>query len=234
MLLTGRSLSLKLYLDTANPAEWQASPGLPTLQGVTTNPSLIHKAGFPVNLATYLHLIQEAGRKRLPEIMLQLPRPDPEEAKDWLNALLPAAAEAKTRLIVKLPCRDDWSETLEAVQRYGVPLLLTGPSNPLQLLWARAQGAQYVAPYLGRIENSGRDALALARACVALQRDGTQLVAASIKTQELLTELLAMGAYAVTLNPDFVAGLARDPLTDAAIIQFDADTQASQSHPAPR
>ena len=213
--------------------QWTAPSGLPPLQGVTTNPTLVNRAGFPVTLATYRYLILEAGRRRLPEIMLQLPRPDPDEAQDWLNQLLSAAVQARTRLIIKLPCRADWSETIGVVQRYGVPILLTGPANPMQLLWARAQGAQYIAPYLGRIGASGRDALALARACVALQRDGLQLVAASIKAPEVLTELLAMGAFAVTLQPDFAANLARDPLTEDAILQFEADIQSSQGLSTP-
>jgi transaldolase/fructose-6-phosphate aldolase 1 len=53
------------------------------------------------------------------------------------------------------------------------------------------------------------------------------LLAASIKSAEVFSELLALGAHAVTVRPEFLAGLAQDPLTQAAIAQFEADRRAS-------
>ena len=93
---------------------------------------------------------------------------------------LPAAAQARVQLTIKLPCHPDWQSALAEVQALGVPTLLTGLSNPVQLLWARAQGASYVAPYVGRLQADGRDVWALIEACVAIQADGPQLLAASI------------------------------------------------------
>jgi transaldolase len=109
-----------------------------------------------------------------------------------------------------------------------VPTLLTGLSNPVQLLWARAQGANYVAPYVGRLQADGRDVWSLIEACVAVQADGLQLLAASIKSADVLSRLIACGAHAVTVRPEFAASLTTDPLTRAAMDQFDRDVQASQ------
>ena len=184
---------MKLYLDSADPRQWRLPPGSPPVQGVTTNPALIHQAGRPVTLDTCLALVREAGRQRLPELMLQLPRPNVVEAQDWLRELLPAAALARVGLTIKLPCHPDWEPVIRAVQDCGAPLLLTGLSNPMQLLWARSQGAQYVAPYLGRLRADGRDLWPLVEACVALQPEGLQLLAASIKTVDVFSRLIACG-----------------------------------------
>jgi transaldolase len=142
--------------------------------------------------------------------------------------LLPAAVQARVRLTIKLPCHPDWQPVLREVQAWGVPTLLTGLSNPVQLLWARAQGANHVAPYVGRLQADGRDVWSLIEACVAVQADGLQLLAASIKSADVLSRLIAAGAHAVTVRPEFAAALATDPLTLTAMAQFDRDVATSQ------
>ena len=222
---------MKFDLDSAEARHWALPAGCPPVQGVTTNPTLVMQAGLPVSLVGYLQLVAQAGELRLPELMLQLPRPDVAEAVQWLEVLLPAAVKARVRLTIKLPCHPDWQAVLREVQASGVPTLLTGLSNPVQLLWARAQGAHYVAPYVGRLQADGRDVWSLIEACVAMQADGLQLLAASIHSADVLTRLIACGAYAVTVRPEFAAGLVTDPLTLTAMAQFD---QAVNSSLAPR
>ena len=222
---------MKLYLDSADAQQWVLPAGCPPVQGVTTNPTLVMQAGLPVSLPGYLHLIRQAGEARLPELMLQLPRADVGEAAQWLEMLLPAAVQARLRLTIKLPCHPDWQPVLREVQAWGVPTLLTGLSNPIQLLWAQSQGANYVAPYVGRLQADGRDVWSLIEACVAVQAGGLQLLAASIKSADVLARLMALGAHAVTVRPEFAAGLATDPLTLAAMAQFERDTATSEKLP---
>ena len=203
------------------------------MQGVTTNPTLVMQAGLPVSLSAYLQLVTQAGEARMPELMLQLPRADVGEAAHWLEVLLPAAVQARVRLNIKLPCHPDWQPVLREVQAWGVPTLLTGLSNPVQLLWARSLQAAYVAPYVGRLAADGRDVWPLLQACVAMQTGGPALLAASVKSPELLSRLMACGAAAVTLPPASLTAWAPDALTDAAMAQFDRDTEASLALPAP-
>lgn len=165
----------------------------------------------------------------LPELMLQLPRADVSEAAQWVGTLLPAAEQAQVRLTFKLPCHPDWQAVLREVQAWGVPTLLTGLSNPMQLLWAQAQGASFVAPYVGRLQADGRDVWALVAACVAVQANGPQLLAASIKSADVLSRLMAAGAHAVTVRPELAIQLATDPMTLAAMAQFDRDVLTSQN-----
>lgn len=221
---------MKLYLDSADARQWTLPAGCPPVQGVTTNPTLVLQAGLPVSLAGYRRLVLAAGEHRLPELMLQLPHADAGEATDWLGQLLPLARQARVRLTIKLPCHPDWQNVLQEVQAWGVPTLLTGLSNPMQLLWGQQQGANWVAPYVGRLQADGRDVWSLIQACVSVQQQGPQLLAASIKSADVLSQLMALGAAAATLRPDFAASLATDPLTLAAMAQFDADVQSSQAH----
>lgn len=227
-MLPGQTgIALKLYLDTADTSQWQLPAGCPAVQGVTTNPTLIHAAGLPVSLATYLELVDRAGQQRMAELMLQLPSADPAEAERWLAKLLPAAVAARVQITIKLPCHPEWQSTLLRAQAQGVSTLLTGVSNPMQLLWARQCGATYIAPYIGRLQADGRDVWPFLQACVNLQDGGPRLLAASIKSGDVLSRLIGMGAYAATVRPEFAAGLATDVLTDGAIAQFNADIKAS-------
>jgi transaldolase len=225
---------MRIYLDTADPTLWALPEGCPALHGVTTNPTLVHRAGFPVTLETYLYLVDQAGVRRIPELMLQAPRPDPEEISAWLEKLLPAAAIGRTRLVVKVPCHPGWTAVIQRLREMDVPILLTGLSNPIQLLWARSVGADYVAPYLGRIEAKGQDPWPLIGACVRLQESGVKLVAASIRNTETLTRLLSLGSYSVTLQPGFIAERVLDAVTLEAIDQFNDDITRSLQHPSPR
>ena len=223
---------MKLYLDTADTRLWQVPAGCPPIQGVTTNPTLVQQAGLPVTLASYRDLVSRAGELRLPELMLQLPRADVAEAHDWIAELLPAAGQAQVRLTLKLPCHPDWAPVIREVRAWGLPVLLTGLANPLQLLWAQSQGAQFVAPYLGRLADNGRDVWTLVEACVTLQNEGLNLLAASIRGAEVFCRLIALGASAATVRPEFVVNLIHDPLTTAAMAEFEANVERSLLQPS--
>lgn len=221
--------ALKLYLDSAIASTWTLPASCPPVQGVTTNPTLVLKAGLPATLSTYSGLLQAVADAGLAELMLQLPRPDASEALHWLDVLQAQAAALRVTLTIKLPCHADWLPCIRAVQSRQQALLLTGLSNPVQLLWAAAHKAQYVAPYIGRLEADGRDVWPLMQACVAQQMSGPALLAASIKSPDVLARLIACGAAAATLPPASLIAWAGDALTDAAMAQFAQDVAASLS-----
>jgi transaldolase len=220
---------VKIYLDSAQVASWVLPAGCPPVCGVTTNPTLVFQAGLPVTLATYLHLLQAAADHGLAELMLQLPSPDAKQAAEWQSALQAKAAALKVALTIKLPCHTDWLPCINAMQAAKQPVLLTGLSNPVQLLWAQSLKAAYVAPYIGRLATDGRDVWALMEACVAVQANGPALLAASIKSPDVLAKLIACGAAAATLPPASLMAWVGDALTNSAMAQFERDIAASHA-----
>lgn len=220
---------MKIYLDSAQVASWALPAGCPPVCGVTTNPTLVFQAGLPVTLPTYLHLLQAAADHGLVELMLQLPSPDAKLAAEWQAALQAKAAALKVALTIKLPCHPDWLPCINAMQAADQPVLLTGLSNPVQLLWAQSLKAAYVAPYIGRLAADGRDVWALMEACVAVQANGPALLAASIKSPDVLAKLIACGAAAATLPPASLVAWAGDALTNSAMAQFERDIASSQT-----
>jgi transaldolase len=222
---------LKIYLDSAQIDAWTLPTGCPPVVGVTTNPTLVYQAGLPVRLASYERLIQAAADHGMAELMLQLPVPDVATALTWQGRLRTLAEHARLKLTIKLPCHPDWLPCIAAMGETHQAVLLTGLSNPVQLLWAQSLGVAYVAPYVGRLAADGRDVWALMEACVAIQANGPGLLAASIKSPEVLARLIACGAAAVTLPPRSLAEWSGDALTQAAIAQFERDSAASLKLP---
>jgi len=221
---------LKIYLDSAQPQSWTLPSGCPPVAGVTTNPSLVFQAGLAVTLPTFENLLRATADCGLPELMLQLPSPDVGQARQWQERLHTLAHQLGVVLTIKLPCHPDWLPCIRELQKARQAMLLTGLSNAVQLLWAQSLGAAYVAPYIGRLATDGRDVWALMEACVAVQRSkGPALLAASIKSPEVLARLIASGAAAATLPPASLIAWSKDALTLAAIAQFDRDTAASQA-----
>jgi len=220
---------VKIYLDSARAESWALPAGCPPVVGVTTNPTLIYQAGLPVTLASYERLMKAAADLGLAELMLQLPEPDVTLAQAWQERLHSLACDLRIKLTIKLPCHPDWLSCITAMGEAEQAVLLTGLSNPVQLLWAQSLGAAYVAPYIGRLAADGRDVWALMDACVAVQANGPALLAASIKSPEVLARLIACGAAAATLPPESLAAWSGDSLTQAAIAQFARDTASSQT-----
>lgn len=227
---------MDIYLDSADVSQWALPAGCPPVAGVTTNPSLVFQAGLTVTLDTYKALVDAAGAQGMGQLMLQLPSADVVQAQAWVGALQARCAEAGVALTIKLPCLAAWLPCIRAVQAMDQAVLLTGLSNAVQLLWAQSLGADYVAPYVGRLAadtvHGGRDVWALMHACVLAQntpgtQSGPKLLAASIKSPDVLSRLMALGAAAVTLPPASLVAWSQDAITDAAVAQFERDTAAS-------
>ena len=214
---------MKLFLDSAEIADWNKIYGVPSVQGVTTNPTLVRQAGKIVSLECYLNLLDNAQTRKIPELMLQLSVEDVAICLDWAHAL--SERSSTTRLTFKLPCHTTWQPSHKALKNAGFQTLLTVVSNPLQLLWARDEGANYVAPYLSRLEQEGRDIKLFIDAIVKVQNSGgPKMMAASVKTADVLSFLIGSGAYACTAKPAFYVSLIEDAVTLSAMKQFELDS----------
>lgn len=227
---------MDIYLDSADVSQWSLHAGCPPVVGVTTNPSLVFQAGLTVTLDTYKALVDAAGAQGMSQLMLQLPSADVAQAQAWVGALQARSAKAGVALTIKLPCLAAWLPCILSVQAMDQAVLLTGLSNPVQLLWAQSLGVDFVAPYVGRLAadtaQGGRDVWALMQACVVAQnapgtKSGPKLLAASVKSPDVLSRLMALGAGAVTLPPASLIAWSQDAITDAAVAQFERDIAAS-------
>lgn len=209
----------RLYIDSADPAEWAAVARSALVRRATCNPLLLRAAGREVNLDSARALWAEAESLGWEELHLQA---WPDEAGQWAPAAR-ALASISPKVVVKLPAVPAAMAAAAALKREGARVLITAVSNALHGLWACELGADFVAPYIGRLAEGGHDVHGLVAALVALQqRGGPQVLAASVRDLDTLAWLVARGVGAVTVRKSLLDLAVSDAATAAAVAQFDA------------
>lgn len=221
-------MTLQLLLDTADPAAWRTWLPSGLFRGVTTNPTLLRRAGQPCTPEGLEALARTAFSLGAQELHLQTWGPDVEAAT---ATGLQLAAIDRARVLVKVPLTRGGCETARRLIEAGVSVTFTACYEVHQVLIAAALGARYVAPYLGRISDGGRDGHA---ELIAMQRclDGlgssTRLLVASLRRPEDLARLAAAGMGTFTFGPDLAAALFASEATAGAAAQFETDAAAAQ------
>lgn len=213
---------LRLFLDTAERAEWQRWLPGGWFAGVTTNPTLLRRAGVPCELPALAALAHDAIVMGAGEIHLQAWG----EHADALLACGRSLAAIDHRVCVKLPLTA--AGLLAAHELIGdtVRVTFTACFHASQVLPAIALGADYVAPYLGRINDSGRDGFAEVermQRVVAAQGAPLRVLVASLRLPEDVARLAAAGLKTFTISPALAEALLHNAQTAAAVAQFEAD-----------
>ncbi|MET3393996.1 MULTISPECIES: transaldolase family protein [Variovorax] len=214
-----------LYLDSADMAELQACLPHPVVHGVTTNPTLLRRAGIGrAGVPGLLRRCIELGAR---QVQAQVYSQDADGMLEDAQALLSHFAPGQ--LVVKIPATRQGLAAGARLIAQGVPVTWTAVYAPEQAHFAAQLGAAYAAPYLGRLEDSGADGLGLIAQMQALvaQRpaSGTRLLVASIRSREAYLSLLKIGVGAITIPPRLFSELLDHPATLAAESGFLADAR---------
>ena len=216
-------MALCLLIDSADPKIWQELWPLGLFQGITTNPSLLKRAGVPCTLEALGALAKEALCLGSRELHLQAWGSTPEELLICSRALWALAPE---RVVVKLPLSEGGLLASSFLLQQGARVTLTACYSAPQVLAAAALDVTYVAPYLGRIHDEGRDGFAEVlrmQQCLVGLGSTTRLLVASLRSPEDLTRLAPSGIETFTLAPQLAQQLWSHPATEAAAVQFQTD-----------
>lgn len=203
----------RFYLDTADrgTAEPLLSTGL--FHGITTNPALLDDSG--VKVADFADFYGWAIGHGATEVFFQTWGSCVDELVERGHQL----RSFGTGVVVKSPATKDGTAALGRLAKTGCPTLLTAVFGAPQALLAAAAGARYVAPYLGRIDDAGRDGLEEAVSMAkALRHSGahTEVLAASVRAPMDLVRLAGHGVRCFTLSPPLVDKLFAGGLTEQA------------------
>ena len=220
-----------LYLDSADLAELRACLPHPLVHGVTTNPTLLRRAG--VGRAQLRGLLQACLDLGARQVQAQVFSADTAGMLADAEALLQGFAPGQ--LVVKIPATSAGFAAGAALAERGVPVTYTAVYAPEQAHFAALLGAAYAAPYLGRLNDAGVDGLALIGRMQALllqatggRADGgaTRLLPASVRSRADYLALLALGVGAITIPPRLWPELIDHAPTQEAERGFLADAAA--------
>src|SRR6266508_1580981 len=192
--------------------------------GVTTNPTLLRRAG--VRAAAVPTLVQQVVAAGAREIHLQVYAAD---VAGMLAEALQLIALDPARVVVKIPATPAGFCAAQRLVQGGARVTLTAVYTLRQALLAQSVGAAYIAIYIGRMRDAGLDAMALAGQMQALlnaQAAAVAILAASIREPD---ELVALGQAcigAATLPVAIIDRLLDSEATAQAAEVFGADARA--------
>ena len=212
-----------LYLDSAELSELRVCLPHPVVHGVTTNPTLLKRAGVGRDaLAALLQRAIELGAK---QVQAQVTAAQSDAMLEDAERLL--RPFERGQLVVKIPATRDGLRAGAQLSARGVPVTYTAVYAPEQAHFAAQLGAAYAAPYLGRLQDGGVDGLAMiAEMQSLLNGSATRLLVASVRTRDAYLALLRIRVGAITIPPRLFAELVDHDATLAAERGFLADAGA--------
>ena len=215
---------LRFPLDTAERSAWAEWLPLGCFYGVTTNPVLLQHARIPCVLPELSSLVRDALALGAGEVQVQT----------WgrTRALYfehgKALAALSPRVVVKVPTTVEGVAAASMLAREGVRLTMTAVYTASQALVALALGADYAAPYLGRMNDAGRDGFGEIASMARTARDQgavTRILVASLRHTGDVVRLAADGLDTFTFSPSLAAGLFTDETTAETVEAFEMAAQ---------
>jgi transaldolase len=208
---------MKFFIDTADVKEIAELNATGLLDGVTTNPSLILKAGRPM-------------KEVIAEICKIVDGPVSAEvaATDYDGMMREAAVLSKIadNVCIKVPLTFDGLRACKAITGSGRKVNVTLCFSATQALLAAKAGASFISPFIGRLDDTGIDGMALIADIRTIYDNyafETEILAASIRTMNHVKEAALLGADVATIPGATLRSLVNHPLTDKGLAQFVAD-----------
>jgi transaldolase len=208
---------MKFFVDTAEIDEIAELNDLGMVDGVTTNPSLIMKSGRDIIEVTKEICDLVSGPVSAEVVATQANEMIAEGRK---------LAEIAENIAVKLPLTWDGLKACKVLSSEGKMVNVTLCFSVNQALLAAKVGATFISPFIGRLDDvniDGMDLIADIRQVYDNYGYETQILAASIRTVNHVTQSALIGADVITAPPKVIKSLVNHPLTDQGLAQFMSD-----------
>lgn len=211
---------MEYILDTADLAAIKHCNEFYPLTGVTTNPSIIAKENRNFwDIVKDIRTIIGPNKLFFAQTVQKTAEKIVEEAK-LMNE------KAGGEFCVKIPISEEGLKATMELKKIGIKVLMTAIFTPAQALIAAKAGADYVAPYVNRLDNiigDGCDVVAQIVEMFAIYDLPCKVLAASFKNAEQVHKCALAGCQCVTVTDDVLKAVITHPMTDAAVKGFDND-----------
>ncbi len=208
---------MKFFADTAEIDAIRELAATGLLDGVTTNPSLIHKSG-----RDFMEVTKEICGLTDGPVSAEVVALDHESMMREAEVLRKIA----DNVCIKVPLTIDGLKTCKALTEDGTMVNVTLCFSANQALLAAKAGATFISPFVGRHDDNGFDGMDLIRD-IRLIYDNyafeTEILVASVRHAGHVLESARIGADVATMPPGVILSLANHVLTDKGIEGFLAD-----------
>lgn len=188
------------------------------LSGVTTNPTILKQSGMKLTAA--VDSIQKIVGDNTIHIQVMSEKCDEivKEAKKYK-----AYFDLGDNYYSKIPISLEGLKAMRILKDSGINVTATAIFTQQQALISAKAGADYVAPYVSRLDNIASRGIDVVQDITQNMKDynlNTKVLAASFKTVDQIYRVSMAGCHSVTLNPDLLQQLLHHPMTDSSIAQF--------------
>ena len=208
---------MEFFLDTAEMKEIETGLEWGLVDGITTNPSLIAKAGRP-----YLATVQEIARLVPGPVSGEVLATEYDEILSQGRRL----AGLAENVVVKVPLTPAGLRAVATFKKEGIRTNVTLCFSAAQALIAAKAGAAYISPFVGRLDDIAEDGMDLIDKVVTIYRNygfDTKVLVASVRHPVHIVQSAMMGADVATIPFKVMEQLYKHPLTDAGLDRFLAD-----------
>ncbi len=208
---------MKFFADTADLAEIKDLAAMGLIDGVTTNPSLVMKAG-----GDFIETVREICKIVDGPVSAEVTATD---AAAMIAEGKKLATIAKN-VAIKVPLTWDGLKACRALTREGTMVNVTLCFSANQALLAAKAGATFISPFVGRLDDIGETGMDLIREIRVIYDNydfTTQILVASVRNPIHVKESALIGADVATVPPSVLKQLAQHALTDKGLAQFLAD-----------
>ena len=215
---------MKFFVDTANLEDIREAAGMGVLDGVTTNPSLVKAEGNVDFRERVLEICQVVDGDVSAEVTATEFDGMMEEAR--------ALTQIHDNVVVKIPLIKAGIKALRALDEEGIKTNCTLCFSPTQALLAAKAGADYISPFIGRIDDISSDGMTLIEEIRQIYDNygfETDILAASIRHPTHVKRAALAGADVATMPFSVLTKLLEHPLTDRGLERFLADWEDYQA-----
>lgn len=206
---------MKIFLDSAITDEVRKAASWGIIDGVTTNPSLIKNSGcdFKEVINEICEILPEGAISA--EVLSENCDGMVKEAKEF--------ASWKKNIVIKIPMTEEGIKAVKILSKEGIKTNVTLVFSANQALLAAKAGAAYVSPFVGRLDDIGRNGMELVADIVEIYKNygfKTEVIVASVRHPIHVHEAALIGADIATIPFKVLEQMFRHPLTDAGIERF--------------
>jgi transaldolase len=208
---------MKLFLDTAKFEEIEEINRWGVLDGVTTNPTLLAKEANG----------QKDYKQMLKEICAEVDGPvSAEVVSTDTEGMLAEARELvqiAENIYVKFPCIPAGLAATKAARADGIRVNMTLVFSPSQALLAAKAGANFISPFLGRVDDVASGGMEILSQCIEIIENydfDSEILASSLRGPMHVVEAARLGSHIATMPYDVFTKLMNHPLTDIGLQRF--------------
>jgi transaldolase len=210
---------MRIFLDTAKIEEVRQASKLGVIGGVTTNPTLMARAGATDYEATIKEIASIIPGPISTEVVVEGVEPMLKQAREM--------AAWASNVVIKIPVNAEGLEVTSILARENIKVNMTLCFSANQALLAALSGAAYISPFVGRLDDIGQDGMQLVEDILDIYANypdiTTEVIAASIRHPEHCLRAAIAGADIATVPYDILMKMIHHPMTDTGINNFLSD-----------